>query len=355
MGASVFLSNVPVLVGKAAFAVMVAYLAARALVPRDALSATFVSMLCVSPTLYTGLRRGLAQLAASALGGLATLAVMIPFGVDALTIFVSMALGLGAAFLFGFTATYTVAGFTVLYTALIGHAEVDAYFVRLASVLLGVAAGSLANLVASAFWYRQIFGRRVTIAARAVTVPMGLLADAARSCDPALLRRADDAWAPVFRLIADLRDEFQDLRRELKLRRDWRGERLRAVLQQERIVERLELVAHYGRDAALLLRELLSTPRGQADASAVNVLGALSEIRDVLAACAARLAGESVALPSAVRSRYDPMLRHVAARLAEDEEEDDRLEVILAVVVDLENLYATTARLAELTEDLHPR
>ena len=204
-----FLSNVPVLVAKAAFAVMIAFIAARLLVPRDLLSATFVSMLCISPTLYTGLRRGFAQVVASALGGLATLAVMIPFGLDPLTLFVSVALGLGAAFVVGFTTTYTVAGFTVLYVALIGRAELDAYFVRLASVLLGVGAGTLANFVASAFWYQRIFGRRVAIAARVVARPMGLLAEAARTGEPDQLRRADDAWDPVFRLLADLSSEFK--------------------------------------------------------------------------------------------------------------------------------------------------
>ena len=349
-----FLSNVPVLVAKAAFAVMIAFIAARLLVPRDLLSATFVSMLCISPTLYTGLRRGFAQVVASALGGLATLAVMIPFGLDPLTLFVSVALGLGAAFVVGFTTTYTVAGFTVLYVALIGRAELDAYFVRLASVLLGVGAGTLANFVASAFWYQRIFGRRVAIAARVVARPMGLLAEAARTGEPDQLRRADDAWDPVFRLLADLSSEFKDLRRELRLRRDWRGERLRALLLQERIVERLGLIAHYGRDLALLLRELHREPEGAEDAAAVDVPRALEELRSAVAACAARLAGEEVVLPATGRTRFDPMLRKVAGRVADGESQGERLDLMLGILVDLDNLFSATSRLVERVEELRP-
>lgn len=344
----------PVLVAKAAFAVAIALVAARALVPRDLLSATFVSMLCISPTLYTGLRRGFLQLAASALGGLATLAVMIPFGVDPLTLFVSMVLGLGGAFVVGFSTTYTVAGFTVLYVALIGRAEVDAYFVRLASVLLGVAAGTLANFVASAFWYQRIFGRRVAIAAHVVARPMGLLAQAARSADPVALRQADEAWDPVFRLLSDLSSEFKDLRRELRLRRDWRGEKLRAVLLQERIVERLGLVAHYSRDLALLLRELHREPEGGSDAAAVDVPQALEELRAAVAACAARLAGEEVALPLTGRTRFDPMLRKVAGRVAGGESASERLDLMLSILVDLDNLFNATGRLVERVDELRP-
>lgn len=346
------LSNIPVLVAKAAFAVMVAFMLARELTPSDVLSATFVSILCISPTLYTGLRRGGAQLAASALGGLATLAVMIPLEVSPWTLGLAMSLGLGAAFLVGFSTTFTVSGFTVLYVALIGRAEVDAYFVRLSSVLLGVAVGALANLIGSAFLYRQIFGRRVGIAARAVERPMTLLAHAVATHDVAALRRADEGFGPVFRLLAELTGEFQDLRRELRLRRDVRGQRLRTALQQERVVERLELISHYGRDIALLLRELLREPEGQGDADSIGVAAALGELSSTLQACAARLSATTQVLPTAVRSRYDPMLRRLAARVAEGEEGEDRLELMLGIVVDLENLYGACARLVDLTLEL---
>jgi hypothetical protein len=323
-------------------------------VPSDQLSATFVAMLCVSPTVYTGLRRGVGQFLASALGGLATLAVTIPLGPGAASLSLSVALGLGAAFLFGFKTTYPVAGFTVLYVTLLGRGEAEAYFVRLASVLLGVGVSAAVNLLVSAFWYREIFARRVGIAARAVERPLGMLAEAVRRADPVRLREADEALGPVFRLLGELRDELGDLRRELRLRRGWRGVRLRAVLLQERVAQRLELIAHHARDLALILRELYREPGGAEDAASVEVGAALSEVHAALAACAARLRGEAIAIPTGVRSRYDPMLRRVAARVAEGDPEGERLELVLSVLVDIENLYAATARLVEIVLDVSP-
>lgn len=346
------LGNVPFLVGKAALAVTAAYALARELVPRDLLSATFVAMLCVSPTVYTGLKRGAAQLFASALGGLAALAVSAALGPGPLSLGLSVALGLGAAFLCGFARTYAVAGFTVLYVSMLGHGDLDAYGVRLASVVLGVGVAALVNLLVSASFYRGIFGRRVGIAAQAAAGPLALLAGAVEARDAARLREADLALGPVFRLLADLRDEFQDLRRELTLRKGWRGD-VRATLLQERIVDRLELVCHHARDLALMLRELYRDEEGIRDVAAMGVAEVLAETRDGVVACARRLRGEGVPLPR-LRPRDDPMLRHVAARLAEGDPEGLRLELVLSTLVDLENLHGATARLLELVEKLRP-
>jgi hypothetical protein len=346
------LSNIPFLIGKAAIAVTAAYVLARELVPRDVLSATFVAMLCISPTVYTGLRRGLAQLAASALGGLATLAVTIPLGPGPAALAASVVLGLAAAFLVGFAATYTVAGFTVLYVSLLGKGEIDAYVLRLASVMLGVGTAGLVNVLVSAFWYRQIFGRRVAIAARAVERPLALLAQAFRARDPAGVRAADDAIDPVFRLLAELSGEFHDLRRELSLRRGWGGVEIRTALRQERAVAQLELVCHHARDLALVLRELYREAEGIEDVEVIGVPEAVTSTHAAVAACAARLRGETVPLPAGTPARYDPMLRRIAARIAEGDPQGMRLELALCALMDVENLSTATAVLVGLVEEM---
>jgi len=348
----VTLGNAPMIVFKTALAVVASYALASEVTPRDVLSASFVAMLCISPTLYTGLRRGLAQLVASALGGLATLAVMIPLGVNAGTLGLSMLLGLAGAYVMGLATTLTVAGFTVLYVGLIGNAGVDAYFTRLASVLLGVGVGTLVNLIVSAFWYARIFGRRVAIASRAVERPIKMLADAVAAGDAEALARADSSFAATFRLLSELQNEFHDLRRELRLRKDVRGEQLRVVLQQQRIVEQLELIGHYGRNLALNLRLLVRDDEGEGDAASIDAAGALRELAAALSACAARLERPGALPPKRIRSRFDPLLRHAAARVAEGDESEERLELILAVVMVLDKLQGATAMLVDLVSDV---
>jgi len=334
--------------------VTVAYVLAREITPRDTLSATFVTLLCLSPTLYTGLRRGLSQLAASVLGGLATLAVTVPLGSGPAALALSMALGLGASVLIGFASTYTVAGFTVLYVSLLGKGSVDAYFVRLGSVLLGVGVASGINFLVSAFSYGRIFGRRVGVAARAAHRPVALLAAGVRERDRERLRRADEALGPVFRLLEELRGEFRDLRRELRLRRGWSGVRIREVMEYDRIVERLVLVCHHSFDLVRMLRELYLEPEGTADVEALEVMPVLDAVEQALAACARRLRGEAAAMPPGIRHRYDPRLRKVAGRVAAGDPGGVRLDLALSIVIDLDNLQRAAARLVDQVEDLRP-
>src|SRR5689334_2632514 len=62
---------------KAAVAASVAVLLTRQLGVADELSAGFVAVVCVTPTAYAGLRRGLAQVVGSILGGAIAMVLLL--------------------------------------------------------------------------------------------------------------------------------------------------------------------------------------------------------------------------------------------------------------------------------------
>lgn len=234
---------------KASLAALLALAAVELLAIPDRLSATFVAVACISPTAYTGLRRGLDQIGASAIGGLVTLGLsrLLP-GPAALglalfaAIYVSFRVGMARGFL--------VAAFTVLYVQLIpGLTPGLVLEYRLASVAIGVASAIAMNVAISLVSYRSVFSRRLGIARAALASQWTGLADLmARERRPESARAA--LFEEVFPLLRALMDELSDAEREIR----WRGGRPRASIEAaRRAAEELLVLAHHGKDLALAL------------------------------------------------------------------------------------------------------
>ena len=128
----------------------------------DLVTATFVAVLCCSPTFAIGLRRGFAQLVGSVVGG--------GFGTIAVALEMDLLIGIpfavsGAVYtshLVRLPGGYAVAAFTALFVQLVPFGDPVATFgVRLEAVVIGAAAGTALNLVISALFYRRVFARRL--------------------------------------------------------------------------------------------------------------------------------------------------------------------------------------------------
>lgn len=230
---------------KAALAALSALAVVNAAGIEDKLSATFVAVVCTSPTVFTGVRRGLGQLIGSFLGGTITLLLM-RFAPPSVTLLAALFVTIWASFLIRIGSDYVVAAFTVLYVLLIPGEAAHTLEHRMASVLVGVLSALVVNLAVSFLRRRAVFGRRLRIARELVADELERAATVmVRTPDPG---RWDETnlFEPVFRTLRTLADELGDASRELLSSRRWKTQ----VRGAARATQQLLAVAHYGKDAA---------------------------------------------------------------------------------------------------------
>ena len=213
----------------------------------DRLSATFVSVACLTPTVYSGLRRGLDQLGASAIGGALTWALGL-FLPRAPTLALALFASVWISFRVGLGRGFLVASFTVLYVLLIpGASPGVALASRLSSVAIGAVSAIVVNLSVSMLTYHSLFSRRLKIARSCLATEYRRLADAlAGSTFPA------DLFEASFPLLRTLHEELSDAVQESRLRGARHRERLSSALEA---AHHLLAVAHYGKDLALTQAE----------------------------------------------------------------------------------------------------
>lgn len=172
---------------KAALAAGLAVTACGWLGVRDLLSAAFVALLAVSPTLSTGARRSLEQLAAGLLAGTlsAAAAFFLPLPVPLVAVLVTAA-SVGGAFALGMGRSHAAAGFSGLYVLLIpGQLAWETLALRLASVALGCLCALVVNAVVTAPFYARVFEKR---RARVAAMSDAAMAETGPGRDAALWR-----------------------------------------------------------------------------------------------------------------------------------------------------------------------
>jgi hypothetical protein len=200
---------------KSALAALLALVAVELLGLPDRLSATFVACVCITPTAYAGLRRGLDQLMGSAIGGgLSWLTFLwVP---RAAAIGLSLFWGTLLTFGFGFARGWLVAAFSVLYVLLIpGPDPATVLELRMASVAIGVLSATAVNLVVSRISYRGVFTRRLAIARRQVAGELRLLSEQLRG--PVVESQRRRLFEESFPLLRHLFEELADGLRETGL------------------------------------------------------------------------------------------------------------------------------------------
>ncbi|MFN7132102.1 MAG: aromatic acid exporter family protein [Myxococcales bacterium] len=261
---------------KAGAAVALAIATVNFIGVRDQISATFVALVCISPTVFTGIRRGIEQFTASLLGGAITLALLFTFPRHPLVLGLAMALTVRVAFSVGYWRTYLVAGFTVLYMYILPFdSPTVALEQRMLSVMVGIASSTLVNLGISAFSYRSLFTRRLQLVREALDKACRQIAEAAG--DPQRAAHVARATDPVFAMLSALEPEVGDFVREGELR--GKADPRRAFQMQARALAR---AAHYVKELAFHLESHPHSP----------------ELVPALEAVRAALRGDASPLPS---------------------------------------------------------
>lgn len=259
---------------KAGAAAGFALLGARLLHNPDLVTATFVAVLCVSPSVLAGLRRGVAQLLGSLVGGaLGTLAALAALPVE-VGVPLAVASAIAASFGLGYPSGYAVAAFTALLVQVVPRGTPwETLLLRVEAVLLGAVCAMLANLILSAWLYTPIFARRMRALEEVVD---GLLEVAAERGPMAV----EPGFATVRALDGELRTALDELRFHPRGRA---APQLRAWLDEvERTLHLLHVIydlglaaraAGVGAEALAPLLRWLRRPEGDPPAPPTAVAG----------------------------------------------------------------------------------
>ncbi len=271
----------------------------------DPLSAGFVALVCISPTAFGGLRRGIEQLGGSFVGaGVAALiVVMLPAAHEprlaALAVVPALGLSVAISLRLFSEPTYLTAGFSALYVLLMPFASSgESFDVRLRAVACGVAGAALANVAASMVMARTILRRRVGIGR--ASAADALAAGAAAMLLEVELASARSATHRATALLIELEGDLADATREA-------GFPGAAAARRE---------AARGLDETLLLVELVDTARAIALLVADGALADRARWAAALRALAASVATELPPAPLGVDAPHARALAEVVERLA---------------------------------------
>lgn len=262
------LTNSIALACKAAIGSSLGYGLAALVGNPDALSAAFVAVVCISPTVLAGLRLGVEQAGGSLVGGAIATGIALIGLPPWLGLGLAVGLSIGAVFALGAGRAFPVAAFTSVYIFLVpfgGPAMTLA--VRAQAVLLGATAAMLVNAIVSSMAYQRIFDDRI----RRVEA---LLAHHLER----LVNEKAHTIQPVFAVLAALDAELVMAKRELRLRRAAGHRRVAERLSEVRLLTR---VTHFAADLALVVDEagesLTASDKGLFQHVAARLRGATSD------------------------------------------------------------------------------
>ncbi len=281
---------------KAGVASAIAVVATRRLGVDDPLTAGFVGLACVSPSVYGGVKNGLEQLAGSALACAVAGAPIVALPTLRGSPFVlgpSIAAAVIACFALRLRSAYLVAGFSVVYLHVLPFDSTSIGIARrIEAVIVGVLAATVVNLLVSALGAHGVAARRVRVARRIVA--RDLAAGAAWLGAPA--GEAAPSFEAAFAVVRELRADLGAGARE----RHFPGAS-RARASAERGLEEaesLERAAHLAKEITLRVGE---RPRRAGDdaAARAGLLGAAAALRGE-ARAAAGVGADDAVLESAL-------------------------------------------------------
>ena len=222
----------------------------------DTLSASFVAILCVKPTFYTGLVTGKQQFVASFWGGAITGVLILLLGKGIAVTALSLLIVISLCVYRKWTNYLAVSAFTVLYMFLIPHETVEGVMIRMASVFLGVATASLINLIMSFIRYKDFFHYRVKYASQLVFDKFLQTVKANQEADLVCLEALYYDYENIYGQLSGFGNEISDTVKELKIRKRAGGVSPDDLENLYRIIESLKMCVRYLQDIVYISRSL---------------------------------------------------------------------------------------------------
>ncbi|MFN3429185.1 MAG: FUSC family protein, partial [Candidatus Sericytochromatia bacterium] len=256
------------------------------LVPKDILSVAFVALLCIQPSLVTGLKAAKEQLLASGIGAISTLCFLLVFPINPWTIGASVAAtyAVTTRLRWGYSAL-VVALFSSLYmTLLVQATHVQTGILRFQAVLLGVAVALFMNAVFSPVFTQVNLAVRIQRSVATVRQQLAALRAALVAKDASTLEAGLGTFQDTFRHLGAVKDDLADLRREMRLPGRPGRRSFTEVYFSDRCVRELELITHHAQDVAMASQRLLRESDGGAQSAVALGMadGALLQALDVL-------------------------------------------------------------------------
>ena len=242
---------------KAGAAASMAVLATQLFGLKDALSAGFVAVVCVSPTAYAGLRRGFEQVVGSVLGAGVTMALLFLLKAPQLVPLLVLSSVLVSVLLcmrLRLEQGYVVASFTSLYFASGLYSTTSiAIENRFGALALGILAATFTNMVVSFLYAERILERRMRLSRAIVARALAHAQDADETA-----ATVDATFEPAFAVVSELWTDLDGAGRELFARAPMA--KLAAAHRDEAV--RLRTLLHLAKTLVLLGQptEVLTEP-----------------------------------------------------------------------------------------------
>lgn len=237
------------LVFKVALVSLISLALARLLSLSDPISVIFVSLLCIYPSFYSGLKKGIKNIGAIIIGS--AVAVLFKYFIQYL--YLSLPLGvvivLILIIMLNWWRYFPLAIFAFLY---LSFSKPEAiwmsglqYFSRL---VLGILAAMFVNYLISLFRYRGLYLSQLRQLFENITADFGEIERYFVSGDAAKMETLESHFRPLFRQIGNLHEDVTDLKNELRIRKKSGGLSYSAVIWLDRIIDKVEGVVHHSRD-----------------------------------------------------------------------------------------------------------
>jgi uncharacterized membrane protein YgaE (UPF0421/DUF939 family) len=250
------LVNSQVYVLKATFAAVLSILITNFVGIDDNLSSSFVAILCVKPTFYTGLKVGKEQFIASFWGGAITGALILLLGKSLTVTTISLLIVISLCVFKKWLDYIAVAAFSVLYMFLIPHETVEGVLVRIISVFIGIAVASLINFLLSFVRYKNFFYYRVKYSSNIVFETFIKTIEANKNADIRKLNTLYYEYETIYAQLTNFSGELSDINKELKIRKKAGGISINDVNNLYRIIESLKMCVRYLQDIVFISENL---------------------------------------------------------------------------------------------------
>jgi hypothetical protein len=306
------------------------------LVPKDRLSTVFVALVCCQPSFVAGIKVGLQQLLASAIGAGGSLALvsLAPGSSWALGASVAVTVAIGTVLRWPYP-TLVVALFSSIYMSLYQQATLQGTAIlRLDAVALGVLAAMAINLGFSPLVRSANLEARVrAMVGRVRTELAGLHVEVVAGAQAAIATRLP-TWEAIFQDLSTAEGELADLGADTRIAAGTTGKRVGPGAEA---LDALEQILHHALDVGQAVQRTVDP--GASKLAATSLAEALAAISR---AEAGDFAGAGV-----IAGRELMRIREIDRETAAPEEVEQRLGPKLILMVGLAELHHQVGRLAQ--------
>jgi uncharacterized membrane protein YgaE (UPF0421/DUF939 family) len=212
---------------KALIAVIAAYIISQnnPILKLDIISVLFGLMLTLEPVNLTGIRNGANQLYSTCLGAAATAVIIYLFGINVITVALSIAFTLYVCLKIDWRAVSPVAIFTSIYmtqyiqrTAEGDPSIILTFRLRIFALLSGIVIAIIFNYIFSRFYYKSMINKRISFLLSGIIESLKLTAEAIKKGEVEYFYKSQKVLPNNFNNIDWVFSLFNDIKKEYKLK-----------------------------------------------------------------------------------------------------------------------------------------